>query len=172
MFQAKKGFTMIELLVVLLIIGILAAVAAPMYLAHVEKAKASEAVGALALMREAEREYYTKHSSATLPADRYRSVVAGNIELDPEDTPAGLGIKIGASQYFGKGCYSVDVGGAFTSPPTNNLTKDFVIRAWGSTANTSDNDVRNGKDVELFKVEMDNSGLVRYTPDGTNWKTY
>ena len=40
---SKKGFTMVELLVVLIILAILVAVAVPMYFANVRRARASEA---------------------------------------------------------------------------------------------------------------------------------
>ena len=55
-----KGFTLIELIVVIIIVGILAAVAAPMMTANVSRAKRTEAVAALGMIRTAERLYYTE----------------------------------------------------------------------------------------------------------------
>ena len=50
--QFKKGFTLIEMLVVVLIIGILAGIALPQYTNAVEKSKASEALIILKSLRD------------------------------------------------------------------------------------------------------------------------
>jgi prepilin-type N-terminal cleavage/methylation domain-containing protein len=55
------GFTLVELMIVVIIVGILAAVAIPMYSGATEKARATECVAALGTIRSALRNYYAEH---------------------------------------------------------------------------------------------------------------
>ncbi|NQT47316.1 MAG: prepilin-type N-terminal cleavage/methylation domain-containing protein [Candidatus Omnitrophica bacterium] len=57
----KKSFTLIELLIVVIIVGILATVALPQYTKVVEKARWTEAVSMLGTMRKAAIIYYNEH---------------------------------------------------------------------------------------------------------------
>ena len=63
MYFTRKGFTLIELIIVVRIIGIWAAIAAPMMMSNVSKAKASEALAALGAIRTAERLYYAENNA-------------------------------------------------------------------------------------------------------------
>ena len=57
--KAKKGFTLIELMIVVAILGILAAIAIPTYLDYTVRAKVSEAVSLLSGMANSIAEYHT-----------------------------------------------------------------------------------------------------------------
>ncbi|WP_297791879.1 pilin [uncultured Marinobacter sp.] len=57
--QAQKGFTLIELMIVVAIIGILAAVAIPAYQDYTIRAKVTEIIGLGAAAKTSISEYYT-----------------------------------------------------------------------------------------------------------------
>lgn len=59
----QKGFTLIELMIVVAIIGILAAIALPAYQDYTARAQASEGLSATAGLRSDMAEYYSRTSS-------------------------------------------------------------------------------------------------------------
>ncbi|MFQ5825692.1 MAG: type IV pilin protein [bacterium] len=63
LFHERRGFTLVELMITVVIVGILAAVAIPIYQAQVKRAKASEADAALGTIRTALRVYYAENGA-------------------------------------------------------------------------------------------------------------
>ncbi|HNX68674.1 MAG TPA: prepilin-type N-terminal cleavage/methylation domain-containing protein [Candidatus Omnitrophota bacterium] len=60
----KRGFTLAELLMVVIVVGILAAIAVPSYTKILEKTAAKQAIDALKRIRAAQKVYFASHSGA------------------------------------------------------------------------------------------------------------
>ena len=65
----QKGFTLLELLVVVVIVGVLAAAAVPIYLNYVKDSRRAEAKGALGAIVTGESAYYQKNNTYANAAD-------------------------------------------------------------------------------------------------------
>ncbi len=67
--ERRKGFTLVELMIVVAILGILSAIAIPMYRNYVSTAKKSEAKANLQTIRLLEEQYYADNKTYVAGAD-------------------------------------------------------------------------------------------------------
>ena len=129
--RTTKAFTLIELMVVILIVGILAAASVPLMRGRVDSAKWSEANATAGAIRAAVRVRYAEVGSA--PTGK----------LDVDATQAALGFKAGdlAGTYFVAGDYSIgdaDTGGnaaitvkgSAANAPTGSKTLSQDGKTW------------------------------------------
>ena len=82
----KLGFTLIEMLVVVLIIGILAAIAIPQYKKVVLKAKFHMGISLVASLYEAEQLYYMVNGSYTTDIDSLEIEIPKDVSCEKEQT--------------------------------------------------------------------------------------
>ncbi|RGA66900.1 pilin, partial [Neisseria meningitidis] len=75
----QKGFTLIELMIVIAIVGILAAVALPAYQDYTARAQVSEAILLAEGQKSAVTEYYLNHG--TWPSDNSAAGVASSADI-------------------------------------------------------------------------------------------
>jgi prepilin-type N-terminal cleavage/methylation domain-containing protein len=65
LFANKKGFTLVELMIVVAIIGILAAIAIPAFIKYIKRSKASEANGIVKKMQDGAKSYFESDQAGT-----------------------------------------------------------------------------------------------------------
>lgn len=105
-FYKRKGFTLLELLIVVIIVGILASLALPRFLRAAEKARWAEARSMLGTIRGAQIRYQIENGVYT----------ANLADLDVEVPAAGT--------YFAFAAVNPGVGGGDVASATRNANQD------------------------------------------------
>jgi len=61
----KRGFTLVELMVVIVIVALMAGIAVPLYTNYIKDARRREAAGGLAAVATAQQTYYQRNGAYT-----------------------------------------------------------------------------------------------------------
>lgn len=123
----RKGFTLIELILVMVIIGVLAAISVPMMSKFSIRAKKSEALAALGTIRTAERCYYVENGFYAENVTDWSS--AGPLSKYIE--PGSLDGKYFTNKAYSTSTYSTGAalcqGGVFSDATTDESLKHVTI---------------------------------------------
>ena len=147
--RGKAGFTLVELMIVIIIVGILAAVAVPLYRGYVRKAMSSEAIAGLGTIRTAMRVY---HAETQDYADNGSVTITASLAIPSPVVGVIPGIDTGDlnGTYFDDADYEITAIAADT----------FTIRARGiSTSGVGDGE----GDADGIEVTMNQDGDTTYT---------
>ena len=126
--QKSKGFTLVELMVVILIVGILASIATPLMKARIDRSKWSEACTSAGTIRTAVRNYASETNIATAQAligtDLGDTTIQNALGFTPEDLEG---------TYFSPGDYtitSVDSDGIASITATGGSKADSPLGSY------------------------------------------
>jgi prepilin-type N-terminal cleavage/methylation domain-containing protein len=135
--RQQGGFTLIELMIVVIVVGVLAAVAIPMYQIVPERSKALEATSALGMVRNAMRAYYNEHGTYAHAsfADGASVTAGGVLSIKPSDLEG---------RWFSEECYTFD------GDATANT---YTLKCDGSLSTAG-----HASEVETIVVTMDQDG--------------
>jgi len=118
----QKGFTLIELMIVVAIIGILAAIAIPAYQDYTIRAQVTEGINLAGVLQTGIAEYFTNVGSfpATLSAAGISSSPSGKYVTNLAITNGGITVT------YGNQANAKITGKALTLTPYNDNTQDII----------------------------------------------
>ena len=128
-----KGFTLVELMVIIIIVGILAGIAVPLYLNYTETAKVREALGIM-------KAIITSQKVEKMRTLRYYTATGGNAPT----TFLKKGVDMRESRYFtyeasgDPDAFSVTATATPESHMTGTISYDSATNTWSSTGDITE----------------------------------
>jgi len=125
--QTQKGFTLIELMIVVAIIGILAAVAIPAYSDYTNRAKVTELIGIGSACKTSISEYY--QSQGSLPAN----ITTAGCATTTSKYVASLGVTTGVITVTPVAALATILGGNYILTPSTTASGTLDWQCTSST---------------------------------------
>ena len=137
---SRRGFSIIELMIAIAIVGVLSTVAVPKYLVYQLKSKSAEAKTNLSGIRTAQEAYYSEfglfREAAPEPA-----IIPGSTPTTFDSIGSEfqhLGWQPEGNVYFSYGCGVSDDGSAYTADAGADIDANGVVQFWGYAKPESD----------------------------------
>lgn len=160
--KVLAGFTLVELMIVVVILGILAAVAIPAFTRYVKRSKTSEATGNIAKIYQGETAYFNQSSEqsvasfASAPATPSATPSASKYPAQPtaftgDSGWSAIGFSVDAPLYYQ---YSA-TGSAtsFNSIATGNIDGDGTNSTFSRSAALNAGEIQGGQIVIVNELE-------------------
>jgi prepilin-type N-terminal cleavage/methylation domain-containing protein len=173
--RSRAGFTLVEMMVTVAIVGILAAISIPSYMGYLYRSRTTEAVGFLADIKarqEAYKSEYYQYCDASFPRNDYWPAGVPTASPRPWGTPTSdviswstLGVKPpNPSVYFS---YMVRAGAPGSKPSGNNGDHGYDgSDFWFVSSAVSDLD----GDGQFFTIESYSARQSLYLSNAKGWE--
>ena len=129
--RSQEGFTLIEMMVVIILVAALAAIAVPLYTQYLQQARTAEATGMVGAIVASEKTYNVKNATFVNAADN--ATIKATLGVNLDDAKYFSYSVTGASATAGV-VTATGLAAAGSDLSTKTITYDLSAKTWGGTA--------------------------------------